>query len=150
MGKSTHPDIERAESVLAPLMPDRFSVIYEPEMPGPDGRLLKWFQVVFVVGPGDDAVLRAQVHDLFPKMLAALSALTSVRSADVVSVRTRRFQLHQDPIFDRPSMFIQADWSGAVVRQNRKQRDFLVWANECLAYRNYHDKGDIFNKQATV
>jgi hypothetical protein len=144
---SIHPDIEKAETVLGPMMPDRFSVIYEPEMPGPDGKLFRWFQVVFAVGPGDTAILRTQVHELFPKMLAALSPLASVSQADVVSLRARRFLPDQDSGFDRPNMFIQADWAGATVRQLRGQKTFSVWANECLTYRNYHDKGDIFNKR---
>lgn len=141
------PDVESAETLLRPMMPDRFSVIYEPEMPGENGKLFRWFQVVFAVGPGDAAVLRAQVHELFPKMLSALSALASVREADVVSLRARRFLPDQDSGFDRPHMFIQADWTGTTVRQIRKQKDFSVWVNECLTYRNYYDKGDIFNKR---
>jgi hypothetical protein len=128
------------------MMPDRFSVLYEPEMPAEDGKLFRWFQVVFAVGPGDAVVLRTQVHQLFPRMLAALSPLASVRQADVVSLRARRFLPDQDSGFDRPSMFIQADWTGATVLQLRGQRDFSVWSNECLSYRNYHDKGDIYNK----
>jgi hypothetical protein len=143
---STHPDLERAETLLRPMMPDRFSVLYEPEMPGEDGRIFRWFQVVFAVGPGDAVVLRAQVHELFPRMLAALSPLPSVRKADVVSLRARRFLPDQDPGFDRPYMFIQADWTGAAVRQIRGQKNFSVLANECLTYRNYQDKGDVFNK----
>jgi hypothetical protein len=143
-----NPDLERAETLLRPMMPDRFSVIYEPEMPGEDGKKsFRWFQVVFAVGPGDTAVLRAQVHELFPKMLSALSALSSVREADVVSLRARRFLPDQDSGFDRPPMFIQADWTGPIVWQIRRQKDFSVWAVECLTYRNYQDKGDIFNKR---
>lgn len=141
-----NPDLERAEDLLRPMMPDRFSVIYEPEMPGQAGKLFRWFQVVFAVGPGDTTVLRAQVHELFPRMLAALSLLASVREADVVSLRARRYLPDQDSGFDRPNMFIQADWTGAIIWQIRRQKNFQVWANECLAYRNYHDKGDIFNK----
>lgn len=129
------------------MMPDRFSVIYEPEMPGEDGKIFRWFQVVFAVGPGDASVLRAQVHELFPKMLSALAPLPSVREADVVSLRARRFLQDQDSGFDRPNMFIQADWAGAMVRQLRGQRSFSVWANECVTYRNYHDKADVFNKR---
>lgn len=147
MSDSKHPDLERAEALLRPMMPDRFSVIYEPEMPRDDGKIFRWFQVVFAVGPGDPAVLRGQVHELFPKMLAALSPLTSVREADVVSLRARRFLPDQDSGFDRPNMFIQADWTGAIVRQLRGQRSFSVWVNECLTYRNFHDKGDVFNKR---
>ena len=128
------------------MMPDRFSVIYEPEMPGENGKLFRWFQVVFAVGPGDTGALRAQVHELFPKMLTALSPLASVREADVVSLRARRFLPDQDSGFDRPQMFIQADWTGAIVRQIRGQKDFSVWANECLTYRNYQDKGDVFTR----
>ena len=141
-----NPDIERAETLLRPLMPDRFSVIYEPEMPGEDGKIFRWFQVVFAIGPGDSADLRAQVHELFPKMLAALSPLASVHKADIVTLRARRFLPDQDPGFDRPNMFIQADWKGAAIRQIRRQKNFAVWAGECLTYRNYHDKGDVFNK----
>jgi len=128
------------------MMPDRFSIIYEPQMPGEDGKIFRWFQVVFAVGPGDADVLRAQVHELFPRMLVALSPLPSVHKADVITLRARRFLPDQDPGFDRPYMFIQADWRGAAVRQIRGQKNFSVWAGECLTYRNYQDKGDVFNK----
>jgi hypothetical protein len=143
----TNPDIGEAESLLRPIVPGKFSAIYEPEMPDPDGKLFRWFQVAFAVGPGDAKVLRAQVHELFPRMLAALSPLASVHQADVVSLRARRFLPGQSPRSDRPSMFIQADWAGTAIRQMRTHKDFSVWPIECLTYRNYHDKGDVFNKR---
>jgi hypothetical protein len=81
-------------------------------------------------------------------MLAALSTLASVHEADHVSLRARRFIPELDS--NRPFMFIQADWTGAAVQRMRDNGDFSVWANECLTYRNKHDKQDIFNKQATA
>ncbi|HEV2454293.1 MAG TPA: hypothetical protein VGY98_08530 [Verrucomicrobiae bacterium] len=100
MSDSVHPDIERAETLLRPMMPDRFSVTYEPAMPGSEGKLFRWFQVVFAVGPGDAAALRTQVHELFPRMLTALSPLASVHEADHVTLRARRFIPDLDA--DRP------------------------------------------------
>lgn len=116
-------------------------------MPGENGKLFRWFQVVFASGPGDPDILRTQAHELFLQMLAALSPLASVREADVVSLRARRFLHNQDSAFDRPSMFIQAEWTGTAVRQIRRRTDFSFLAGNCLAYRNFHDKGDVFNKQ---
>lgn len=146
MSDPIHPDIEKAEILLRPMMPDIFSASYEPAMPGVGGKLFRWFQVVFAVGPGDSAILRSQVHELFPRMLAVISPLTSVHEADHVTLRARRFM----PEFstDRPFMFIQANWTGAAVRQMREDGDFSSWANECLTYRNEHDKNDPFNKRA--
>lgn len=145
--ESIHPDLAEAEALLRPIAPGKFSAIYEPEMPEEDGRLYRLFQVVFAVGPGDADVLRAQVHEILPKMLAALSPLASVQQADVVSLRARRFLPDQNPRSDRPSMFIHVDWTGSAIRQMRKLRNFSIWSYECLAYRNYHDKIDIFNKR---
>ncbi len=125
------------------MMPDKFSVTYEPAMPGSNGKFFRWFQVVFAVGPGDAAALRAQVHELFPLMLAALSPLSSVQEADHITLRARRFL--PDIGADRPFMFIQADWTDVAVRRMRDNGDFAVWANECLTYRNEHDKNDTFN-----
>jgi hypothetical protein len=148
MNDSKHLDIERAETLLRPIMPDKFWVTYDPAMPGSDGKPFRWFQVVFAVGPGDIATLRAQVHELFPKMLVALSPLALVREADHVSLRARRFM--PDLGTDRPFMFIQADWTGAAVRQMRDNGDFSVWAKVCLSYRNDHDKQDVLNKWAST
>ncbi len=145
MSDSKHPDVEKAETLLRPMMPDRFSITYEPAMPGSDGKLFRWFQVVFAVGPGDIASLRTQVHELFPKMLAVLSPLKSVHEADHVTLRARRFIPDLDA--DRPFMFIQMDWTGAAVRRMRDNGNFSVWANECLTYRNEHDKHDTLNKK---
>lgn len=144
----THSEIEKAEMLLRSIMSDRFSVTYEPAMPGSDGNLFRWFQVVFAVGPGDIAALREQVHKLLPQMLAALSRLPSVQEADHITLRARRFLPDIDS--DRPFMFIQADWTGAAVRRMRDNGDFSVWANECLTYRNEHDKNDAFNKRVTT
>lgn len=148
MSGSIHTDVEKAEALLRPMMPDRFSATYEPAMPGSDGKVFRWFQVVFAISPGDVTSLRTQVHELFPKMLEALSALKSVHEADHFSLRARRFIPDLDA--DRPFMFIQADWTGAAVRQMRDRDDFSVWADMCLTYRNEDDKQDPFNKRTNA
>jgi hypothetical protein len=137
---SKHPDIEKAEALLRPMMPDRFAVTYKSATPRSDGKLFRWFEVVFVVGPGEAGALRAQVHELFPRMLAALSPLPSVHEADRVILCARQFGSY---------FGIQANWTAAAVRQMRDSDDFSAWANACLTCRNDHDKNDAFNKRET-
>ncbi len=147
MDDFAYPDIERAEALLRPIMPGRFSVTYEPAMPGSDDSLLRWFQVVLAVGPGESAILRTQIHELFQRMLASLSALVLVTEADHVTLRVRRFIPDSKLSPDRPFMFIEADWTGSAVRQMRERGDFSCWPSECLTYRNHFDREDTFSKQ---
>ena len=133
-------------TILRPMMPDKFDVIYTPDMPGHDGRQFRWFQVVFAVGPGDTAVLHAEIHELFPRTLAAISPLALVSKADHVSLRARRFIPDSSLGSDHPFMFIEADWTGSAVRQMRERGDFSNWASESLSYCNHLEREDTFNK----
>jgi hypothetical protein len=141
-------DIEEAEKLLRPMVLDKITVIYQPDMPDQDGKVCRWFQVIFAVGPCGNALLRAEVHDLFLRMLVALSSLTSVCEADHVCLSARHFLSDQKSSSDRPLMLIQADWPGPAIQQMRKDGDFSVWPNVCLTYRNELDRNDEFNKQA--
>jgi|ERR1035441_3833910 hypothetical protein len=147
MADFAHPDVERAKTLLRPMMPDKFDVIYTPDMPGHDGRQFRWFQVVFVVGPGDGVILRSQIHELFPRMLAAISPLALVSDTDHISLRARRFMPDSALGSDHPFMFIEADWIGSAVRQMREHDDFSHWADESLTYHNRFDRVDTFSKQ---
>jgi len=128
-------------------MPDRFSAIYTPDMPGRGGTSFRWFQVVFAVGPGDGVILRAQIHELFPRILAVLSPLALASEADLISLRARRFIPDSKLGDDHPFMFIEAEWTGSTFRLMRERGDFSGWASERLSYQNRIDKEDAFNKQ---
>jgi hypothetical protein len=147
MTDSTQQEIERAESLLRPLMQDSFRANYTPDFPRRDGSPARWFQVVFAVGPGESAALRAQVHELFPQMLAALAQVSLVAGSDLVSLGARR-HCPDSEIYrpEHPFMFIEAAWSGTAVRGMRDRRDFSVWSAECITYWNHFDAQDVFTR----
>jgi hypothetical protein len=144
MGGFEHPDVEQVETLLRPMMPDRFLVDYIPDMPRRDGKPSQWFQVVFAVGPGDVAALRKQVHELFSRTLSAISQAHLPTAADVVSLRARR--IFPDSKLD-PVMFIEAEWARSGFLAMRKSGDFSGWSRECLSYCNHFDNADMFTKQ---
>jgi len=146
----TDADVERAESFLRPMIPGLFRVIYDPKMLGRDGRVHRWFQVVFAVGPGDERSLRLKVHGLFPAMLVEVSQLRLATDAHVVSLRARRFypdMKNLDP--KNPVMFIEADWAGSALGAMRERGDFSTWAIDCLSYRNHFESDDPLMKDYT-
>ena len=148
MADSSHPNIEEAEGLLRPVMPDVFRVTYTPDMPSRDGTSFSWFQVVFAVGPGGSPDLRKQVHDLFPRMLGVLSKVSLAREADFVSLRARRFcpeTKNLDP--KHPVMFIEADWRGSALKSTSQSEDFSDWMERCVAYRNNFDGDDPLTRQ---
>jgi hypothetical protein len=130
------------------MMPDRFSATYIPDMPRRDDTRFRWFQVVFAVGPGDTIVLRTQVHELFPRMLATLAQVLLATEADFLSLRARRF-CPDTKVLDpaHPVMFIEADWAASAFRAMRRASDFSTWASECATYRNHFDRDDPFTRQ---
>jgi hypothetical protein len=148
MADSRHPDVHRAESLLRPMMPDRFNVTYTPDMPRRDGTPFRWFQVVFAVGPGDTSGLRTQVHALFPRMFATLAQVQLATDADLISLRARRF-CPDSKILDpaHPVMFIEADWLASAFRTMRRSDDYSAWAIECATYRNHFDRDDPLTKR---
>jgi hypothetical protein len=135
--------VEHGTSLLRSLMPDVFKVDYLPDFPRPDGGTARWFQIVFAVGPGDDATVRAQVHSLFERMLPVLSDLSEVRKADFVSLRARR-RVPESPLYrpEYPLMFIESSWVGSAIAAMRERRDFSSWAKECAEYHNKFDGND--------
>lgn len=148
MTNSTHPDVERAESLLRLLMPGRFSVTYTSDMPRRDGTAVRWFQVVFAVGSGETSVLRTQVHELFPRMLATLTQVRLANDADFISLRARRFCPNTrllDPA--HPVMFIEADWAASAFRAMRQASEFSTWAEVCATYHNHFDHDDPLTRQ---
>jgi hypothetical protein len=88
--KSPEIQIEQVEAQLRLFMPKRFRVSSDPAFPGSNGRIFRWFQVVFEVGSGEDSFIRTQVHDLFERMLPVLSEQNLVCKSDHVSLRARR------------------------------------------------------------
>jgi hypothetical protein len=146
--KNTSPEIqiEQAEERLHVFMPGRFHVSYDPAFPGSNGKIFRWFQVCFEVGPGEDSFIRTQVHDLFERMLTVLSELNLVCESDHVSLRARRHYPDSKTYNpDHPFMFIEADWSGSVIKAMGKQTSFAAWATTCLSYCNRFNKNDPLN-----
>lgn len=141
--KSPEIQIKQVEAQLRSLMPGRFRVSYDPAFPSSKGDLFKWFQVVFEVGPGEDFTIRAQVHNLFEKILTALAGFSLVCESDIVSLRARR-HYPDSKIYnpDHPFMFIEAEWSGSAIRAMGKQTSFASWMTACLDYHNRFDKND--------
>jgi hypothetical protein len=134
---------ERGTSLLRSLMPEAFKVIYIPDFPRLVGGTGHWFQVVFAVGPGDDAAVRAEVHSLFERMLHILSDLSAVREADQVSLRARRRVPESATCRpEHPLMFIEASWAGATIEALRERQDFSSWARELSEYSNWFDQND--------
>ena len=148
MNDIAHRDVQRAESLLRPLMLDIFSVNYLPDFPGRNGTRVRLFQVVFAVGPGEMVDLRSQVHDLFPKMLAALAQVKLAKEANVVSLCARR-HCPDSKIYKpgRPFMFIEVDWAGAGLRLMCRKQDFSQWHTEYITYRNHFDADDVLTQQ---
>src|SRR5262249_53440774 len=59
----------RITALLEPYFTDMFCVSYYPSFPFPDGSTESIFQVVFAVGPGEDAATRDAVHERFQQLL---------------------------------------------------------------------------------
>ena len=146
MSEPRHPDIEEIEALLRPIMPDRFRADYCADFHLRDGSTMRWFQVVFAIGPGDTALLRTQVHELFPRMLSSLAAMHLASGADLISLRARRF-CPDAPNPEHPVMFIEADWAGRTFRGMSERRDFSAWSAECITYRNHFDARDAFTRR---
>jgi hypothetical protein len=129
--------------MLKPFMPDEFKVEYWPSFPRTDSSTFRWFQVIFAIGPGDDATARAEVHSLFERILIEISDISIVRHAEQVSLRARR-RVPDSPLYreDHPFMFIESSWTGSVLACMRKQHDFSGWACSCSAYVNRFDLCD--------
>jgi hypothetical protein len=124
-------------------MPDVFKVDYFPDFTRLGGGTFRWFQVLFAVGPGDDATVREQVHLLFEGMLPTISDMSIVRKAEQVSLRARR-RVPESPCYhpDNPVMFIEAFWHGSALAAMRDRGDFSTWASECFSYVNRLDPHD--------
>ena len=145
--KSPEIQIEQVEMRLRSFMPSRFHVSYDPAFPGSNGKIFKWFQVAFEIGPGEDSLILTQVHHLFEKTLTILSELNLVCESDYVSLRARRHYPDLETYNpNHPFMFIETDWSGSAIRAMREQADFAVWTTTCLFYRNCRDKNDSLTK----
>ncbi len=131
----------RIAALLQPLFTDLFRVFYDPAFPRPDGSTAAWFQVIFAVGPADDAAVRAQVHERFAQLLAAVAPLPEVRLAHTVSLRARR---HLPPRTspDHPGMFIECAWRGTAVTDMQRTQTFSAWHSNCYYYVNRSDKLD--------
>jgi hypothetical protein len=146
--KSPEIQIEQVETQLRSFMPGRFHVSYDPAFPSSNGKIFRRFQVCFEVGPGEDFAIRAQVHDLFERMLAVLVEMNLVCESNHVTLWARRHcpdSKMYNP--DHPFMFIVADWSGSTIQAMRKQANFNSWATICLSYRNNFDKNDPLTKK---
>lgn len=124
-------------------MPDVFKVDYFSDFPGRDGGTFRWFQVVFVVGPGHDATVRAQVHSLFERILTSISDFSVARDAEQVGLRARRW-VPESPRYrpEHPVMFIEGFWPGSALATMRQRGDFSTWASECSTYVNRFDGHD--------
>jgi hypothetical protein len=135
--------LQRTKVLLEPLLPDVFNISYLPDMPKRQGGTASLFQVVFMVGPRDDAMLREIVHSLFEQMLIALSAIPLVLATDVISLRARR-RIPESPLYqpDHGFMFIESSWSGAAIATMRDDSSYSSWAQNCLEYHNKFDKND--------
>ena len=142
--ESRQPVERRVSALLKPLFTDHFRVIYEPAFPRKDGSTFPWFQVVFAVGPADDATARAMVHERFVQLLATLASLPEVQHADTVSFRSRR---HVPPRTapDHPHMFIECAWHGAAVSDLQRTQNFSAWQSHCYFYVNRFDSHDPLN-----
>jgi hypothetical protein len=145
--KFPETQIKQAEEQLREFMPGRFHVSYDPTFPGSNGKIFRWFQVCFEVDSGEDSFIRAQVHDLFERMLTVLSDLNLVCESGHVSLRARR-HFPDSKMYnpDHPFMFIEADWSGSAIQSMRKETSFPSWSVACLSYQNRFDKNDPLNK----
>ena len=145
--KSPEIQIKQVEAQLRSFMPGRFRVSYDPAFPSSNGKIFRWFQVVFEVGPEEDSDIRAQVHELFEKMVTVLSEMNLVCESNHVSLRARR-HCPDNKMYnpDHPFMFIEVDWSGPAIQAMRKQTSFPSWSVTCLSYRNCFDKNDPLNK----
>jgi hypothetical protein len=131
----------RITEMLRPHFSDLFVVNYHPKFPRPDGTTFSLFQVVFAVGPGNDAEVRAAVHKHIEQLLRILSPLLEVRQS-VVSLRARR---HIPPLSrpDHPHMFIECSWHGS--RLAATDDGDHGWHSRCLQYVNRFDDDDPLN-----
>jgi hypothetical protein len=134
----------RVTALLQPLFPDLFRVIYDPAFPRPDGSRFPWLQVVFAVGPADDATARTHVHERFVQLLATLAPLREAQHAEVFSLRARR---HVPPRTapDHPHMFIECAWHGLAVADMQRTQNFSAWHSHCFFYVNRFDRHDPLN-----
>jgi len=135
--------VERVTALIQPFMPDVFKVDYFPDFPRRDGGTFRWFQIVFAVGPGDDATVRSQVHSLFERILPTISDLSVARDAEQISLRARR-RVPESPLYcpEHPLMFIEGFWPGSALAIMRQRGDFSAWASECSIYINRFDLHD--------
>ena len=146
--KSPEFQVEQVETQLRSFMPGCFRVSYDPAFPGSNGKIVRWFQVIFEVGPGEDSTIRTQVHNLFEKILTILPGLNIVCESDFVSLRARR-HYPDSKMYNpnHPFMFIEVDWSGSAIKAMRKQASFTSCATTCLFYRNSFDQNDPLAKK---
>lgn len=132
----------RVTELLRPLFPDLFAVSYLPSFPRPDGSLVSIFQVVFAVGPGEDAVTRTAVHDRFQQLLRLLSPLPEAQRSEVALRARRHVPPRSRP--DHPHMFIEGAWHGSELSAMRRD-DFSSWHSHCYLYVNRFDRDDVLN-----
>lgn len=132
----------RVTELLQPLFTDLFAVSYQPSFPRPDGSLVSIFQVVFAVGPGEDAATRATVHERFQQLLRLLTALPEAQQSEVALRARRHVPPRSRP--DHPHMFIESAWHGSELPAMRSD-DFSSWHSHCYFYVNRFDRDDSLN-----
>jgi hypothetical protein len=136
----------RVRDRLAPIMTDVFNFQDLRAFPVTPTTTRDIVQLVFAVGPGDDAAVRADVHERFTRVLSILGPFPETRSADVVALRARRRvpgDLRYRP--HHPLMFIEAWWAGTAVAAMHERGAYSDWAATCSAYINRFDPADPLN-----
>ncbi len=128
--------------MLQPFFTDLFAVSYHPAFPRPDRSTVSIFQVVFAVGPGEDAATRATVHERFQQLLRLLSPLPEVQQSEIALRARRHVPPRSRP--DHPHMFIESAWHGSELSVMRSD-DFSSWHSHCSFYFNRFDRNDPLN-----
>lgn len=147
-GQTESPDdvIRRVTKLLQPHFTDLFSVYYEPAFPRRDHSTFSLFQVVFAVGPGEDAKVRDDVLLKFKQLLELLAPLPEVQHSAVNLCARRHAPPHSPP--DHPYMFIECGWYGSEVAEMLRKHNFVSWHSYCCRYINRFDENDALNKVA--
>ena len=131
----------RVTALLQPHFTDLYRVVYDPAFPRADGSTFPWIQVVFAVGPADDAAARIEVHERFVLLLTTVAQLPEVQRADTVSLRARR-RVPPQSAPDHPHMFIECAWRGSAVADLHQTHSFSDWHSRCHYYVNRFDSLD--------
>ena len=89
--------------------------------------------------------LRAQIHELIPKLLDTLSQVKLAREAKCVGLGS----MLAIPDAELDSMqrkdVINVEWAGSDVRMMYESRDFSTWPSMCVSYHNHCDFNDELN-----